>query len=122
MLLNGVSTGLVECVHLREIVVDRRLGEGTKQNIRADREDALTMTPQMNQADPSDDLMRAALKFFQHPPRVGEIARLAQNFIVQKNQRVRSEHERVGKFFGDGARLAMRIQLAEFQWRKMFMP
>ena len=75
----------------------------------------------MNQADARDDLMRPALKFRQHLFRLVKIARLAENFALQKNQRVRAEHERVGNFFGDGARLAMRVKLAKFQRRQLFV-
>ena len=77
------------------------------------------MRAQMNQADAGDDLMRAALQLRQHPLRLGQIARLAKNFAIQKNQRVRAQHERIGNFFGDGARLAMGVELAKFQRRQV---
>ncbi len=76
---------------------------------------------QVHQTNAGHDLMMPALQPRNHPPRFGESARLAENFIVQKNQRVGGEHERIGNFFGNGARLAMRVELANFQRRKMFV-
>ena len=75
----------------------------------------------MHEADAGDDLMRAALQFSQHAPRVGRVARLAEDFTVQKDQRVGGEHEGVGNFFGDGARLAVGIELADFERREVFV-
>jgi hypothetical protein len=77
------------------------------------------MRAQMNQADAGDDLMRPALKFRQHLFRFIKITRLAKNFLPEKNQRVRAKHECIGNVFCDGTRLAMRIELAEFQRRQL---
>ncbi len=60
--------------------------------------------------------MCPTLKFFQHPARIGQIARLAQDFTVKEHQRIRAEHQRIGNFLGHRPRLVMRVQLAEFQW------
>jgi hypothetical protein len=75
----------------------------------------------MNQADAGDDLMRPALQPRQHPPRVGQVSRLAHDFAFEKNQRVRAEHERVGNFLGHGARLAMGVELAKLLRRQLFV-
>ena len=79
------------------------------------------MAAQVHQTNARDDLMMAALQPRNHPARVGKSARLAENFIIQKNQRVGGENERIGNLFGDHARLAMRVELADFERRKMFM-
>ena len=79
------------------------------------------MPAQMNQADAGDDLMCPALQPRQHPFRVGGVGRFAHDFAVEKHQRVRAEHERVGKFLGDDARLAMGVELADFERRQLFV-
>ena len=65
--------------------------------------------------------MMATLQPRKHPARFGQITRLAENFVVEKNQRVGGEHQRIGNFFGDRTRLAVRIKLADFEGRKMFV-
>ena len=90
-----------------------------KRHVRADGEKPFALPAPMNEADAGDDLVRAPLKARQHPLRVGEVRRLAQNFAAEENQRVRAEHKRVGKFPGDGARLEMGVEPADFQRRQM---
>ena len=90
-----------------------------KRHVRADGEKPFATTAPMDEADAGDNLMRASLKQRQHPLRVGEVRRLAQNFAAEENQRVRAEHKRVGKFPGDGARLEMGVEPADFLWRQM---
>ena len=85
-----------------------------KQHVAADGKNTFAVGAQVHQADAGDDLMRAALEFPQHAPRLGQAARLAQDFAFEKHQRVRAQHERVGNFFGDDARLAMGVELADF--------
>ena len=77
------------------------------------------MMTQIHQANAGDDLMMPTLQSGNHPARLGEIVRLAENFIIQKNQRVRGEHERIGNFFGHYTRLTMRVELANFKRREM---
>ena len=79
------------------------------------------MRAQMNQADSGDDLMRPALQACQHAPRVSNIGRFPHDFVTEKDQCVGAEHERVGDFFCHQARLAVRVELAEFPRRQMFM-
>ncbi len=95
--------------------------ERMKQNVRARGENPFLMFAQMHQADAGHDLMMPALQAREHPPRLGLIARFAEDFIVEKNQRVRAQHQRVGMFFGHGERLAMGIELADLQRREMFV-
>ena len=89
--------------------------------VGAGRERPLAQCAQMNQADTGDDLMRPALQSAQHPPRLGNVGRFAHDFTFEEHQRVRAEHQRVGMFLGNGACLAMRIELAQFQRRQLFV-
>jgi len=72
------------------------------------------MAAQMHQANAGDDLMMTSLQPGNHPARVGQAARLAENFIIEKHQRIGGQHERVRNFFSDGARLAVGVELADF--------
>ncbi len=112
-----MSSGLIS----GKIIADLFVVERMKRHIGADGKNAFAMRAQVHQADAGDDLMRPALQPRQHPSRFGEIARLAENFAFQKDQRVRAEHERVGDFLGHGARLAVGVKLAKFQRRQMFV-
>jgi len=92
-----------------------------KRHVRADGKNPFAMRAQVHQANAGDDLMCATLKFRQHLFRFIKITRLAKNFTFQKNQRVCTQHERVWNFLCDGARLAMRVDLAEFTRRQVFI-
>ena len=92
-----------------------------KRHVRADGEKPFATPAPMDEADAGDDLMCAPLKKRQHPFRIGEVRRLAQNFATKENQRVSAEDERVGKLPGDGARLEMSVEPADFLRRQMFV-
>ena len=79
------------------------------------------MRVKMNQADAGDNLVRPSLQSRQHAARVCEVDRFAHDFVIEKDEGVRAEHERVRMFFGDDARLTMRVELAEFPRRQMFV-
>jgi hypothetical protein len=121
MFLDCISASLVQRIDLIQIIQNLACVQRMKSHVRASGEKFFAMPAQMDQTDAGDDLMRTPLKPLQHPLRLSQISRLAQGFIFKKDQRVRAQHERIGNFFGDGARLAMRVELANFQRRQMFM-
>ena len=121
MLLNGVGPGLVERIDAGKIIADLPRIQRMKQHVGAGGKRPFPMAAQMHQANPGDNLMVTALQPRQHLARVGKVARLGENFIIQKNQRIRAENERVGNFLGHGTRLAMGVKLANFEGRKVFM-
>ena len=90
-----------------------------KRHVSADGEKPFATPAPMDEADAGDDLMCAPLKKRQHPFRIGEVRRFAHNLAAEKNQRVRAEHKRVGKSSGDGARLEMGVEPADFLRRQM---
>ena len=90
-----------------------------KRHVRADGEKPFAPPAPMDETDAGDDLMCAPLKKRQHPFRIGEVRRLAQNFAAEENQRVRAEHECVGEYSGDSAGLEMGVEPADFQRRQM---
>ena len=92
VLLNRVSARLVQRIHLCQIVADLSGRERTKCHIRADGKNPFAVRAQLHQANARDDLMHPALKARQHLFRLIKIARLAENFAPQKNQRVRAKH------------------------------
>ena len=92
-----------------------------KRDVGADGKSPLAQRAQMNQADTGDDLMRPALQSAQHPARLGDVGGFAHDFTFEEHERVRPQHQRVGMFLGDDARLPMRIKLAQFQRRQLFV-
>ena len=114
MFLNGIAAGFIERIDFGEIMADLIIRKGVKRHICADGKYAFVMGAQMHETNSGDDLVRAALQFFQHPVCVSQIARLFKNFALQKNQGVGAEHEGIGNFFGNGARFAVGIKLANF--------
>ena len=84
-----------------------------KRHVRGDGKNLFAMHAQVHEAHAGDNLVRAALQTRQHLFRLGEVARLAKNFAAEKHQRVCAQHQRVPIFPGNGARLAMRVELAK---------
>ena len=83
-----------------------------KQHVGADGKNPFAMSAQVDQTDAGDDLMRAALQAAPASGAPRQVGAACPDFIVKKHQRVRAQHQRVGNFFGDGARLAMGVELA----------
>nr|UXE44759.1 hypothetical protein Hi04_10k_c361_00023 [uncultured bacterium] len=68
----------------------------------------------MQETDGCDYFVRRALEVFEHPVGFFKIAWLAEKFFAQTYDRVGAENQSVGKFFRDGSRLAIRIDLRDF--------
>ena len=108
-------------MHPGGVFADLRAIQRVKQHIRAGRKNPLLMFPQMDQADPGDHLMAAALEARQHGPGLRQAARFPQNLVVQKHQRVGAQHQRIGNLLGNGKGLPVGIKLADFQGGEMLI-
>jgi len=121
VLLDGVGAGLIERIDAVKIFVNLTGRKGAKGNIRADGKDAFAVRAQLNQAHTGHDLMRAALQLEEHFLRFGGVNRFAKNLAFEEDESIGAQHERVGNFLGDGARFAVRIELAKLERRQIFV-
>lgn len=67
--------------------------------------------------------MNATLQFTQHPRGILAVRRFAEQFgiAIQIDERIRAEHEAVGKFFGDNAGFAIGVDLGHLPSRELFV-
>lgn len=112
--LNGVPASFVQGIHAGEIAADFDGIERTKSDGGAFAKDALTMIAQKHQANRRDDLMSAALKFFEHF--IGLLKRgwFAKKCRFQTYECIRAEDEGVRVFLGHRPRFAISIDLRGF--------
>src|SRR5262249_53224539 len=89
-LLNGVCTGLVERIYLREITADGDRIEWAERDIGHFGKDSLTMTAEVKQTNSRDNFVCPALKLFQHFVGVLHAARLSEQERFEINQCVRA--------------------------------
>ena len=78
------------------------------------------MGTEVEETNAGDHLMGATLKLRQHAVRVGQVAGLAENIEIQKNERVGAQDDGVGDFFPHGTGFMMGIEEANFSGRQVF--
>jgi hypothetical protein len=114
MFLNRVGARLVEGVDGFEIPADLAGVEGMQRDVGAFDKCALTMTPEVEEADPGDHLMGAILEERQHPAGVVEGGWFTKEVVIDTDEGISAEDLMVRVLFGDGAGLAIGVELAEF--------
>ncbi len=114
MFLDGVGAGFVQWIDFRMITRNFLGTEGAESDLRAVSENALPMSAKMDQTNAGHDFVGAALQFFQHALRIRPAGWFAIKLCAVCDQRIHSDDEGVGKFFGNGTGFSVRIDLGKF--------
>jgi len=118
--LNGVGAGLVEGIDLREVFADLAGAERAKGDVGGLGEKFLAMAAQVDETDAGDNAMGATLQLLEHAVGVLEVGRFAEKGGFEGDEGVGAEDEGVGEFFGDGAGLAIGVELGNFRGGQLF--
>jgi hypothetical protein len=119
--LDRIGAGLVEGIDVFEVTANLAGIEGMKRDVGAFHESALAMTPEVEEADPGDHLMRAALEERQHPAGVVKGGWFTEEVVIDTDEGIGAEDLMIGVLFGDRAGLAIGVELTEFMRAEVVM-